>query len=585
MHVPRLIVTVACIVACCAVLSCASQALAGDTDGNDAAKVIHIPKDLDEREMQDVRDQYEKSLWGDKIDPRANKIDSRANSISENQVCDFNDLNEGLVWSRVFAWMKAHKEELAFLPPKIAQEREEEVLIRESDIFFAKFRRGLEVLNRNRKTLVLMYAEDRSRDREALDRYTCSWLIDPTGIIAKASIVTPGHASFDIPMTDEEQKKRAPNAYLALDDDFLQGIWNGLMVRTRSALRGPEPRRAEGCDDTSFPEVALTNEQFEFESSALQRASEILMPPPIADMLLKEAVANGRLLIIPVNSGQKIPFPALSLGSDYLIDKYVTMIVPSANAIADVFDANRGSSALSSKVNAVLPGGHAIAPVTSNASAPPVIARSLIVGDPDLSGDKTTCWPKLTQARDEALFISTALSDAAPLIDKAATFDRVVNQLKLGQKTLKYIHFATHGVSDPINPADGSFLALSGRNLTGTDLRKLHLKFSSSPLVVMSACFSGLGKVFPNGVFGLTDFWLDSGASQVVVSLWSVSDIGTDKLMQKFIMELKEGGSSSNDKIGPSAENALAIAMRKLKVEEHDPAIWAAFTVIGRATE
>jgi hypothetical protein len=82
---------------------------------------------------------------------------------------------------------------------------------------------------------------------------------------------------------------------------------------------------------------------------------------------------------------------------------------------------------------------------------------SLVVGDPDLSGDPVMCWPKLSEARDEAQFVGSALS-TTPFIDKEASFANIVKQLKAGQKTLSYIHFATHGMSDPIDPADKSFL-------------------------------------------------------------------------------------------------------------------------------
>ncbi|MER8865666.1 CHAT domain-containing protein [Mesorhizobium sp. M0751] len=125
-------------------------------------------------------------------------------------------------------------------------------------------------------------------------------------------------------------------------------------------------------------------------------------------------------------------------------------------------------------------------------------------------------------------------------------------------------------MTDPENPADGSFLALTKSHLTGAALRKMKLKFVQGPIVVMSACFSGLGKVFPGGVY--TDFWLKAGASQVVVSLWAVSDAGTRDLMALFAAEMSKqfenGATNAN-----GAETALALAMRGLKATERDPAV------------
>jgi CHAT domain len=50
------------------------------------------------------------------------------------------------------------------------------------------------------------------------------------------------------------------------------------------------------------------------------------------------------------------------------------------------------------------------------------------------------------------------------------------------------------------------------------------LKLEHDPLVVMSACQTGLGKIFEGGTFGLTRAWHFAGASQIVMSLWNVDD-------------------------------------------------------------
>ena len=43
--------------------------------------------------------------------------------------------------------------------------------------------------------------------------------------------------------------------------------------------------------------------------------------------------------------------------------------------------------------------------------------------------------------------------------------------------------------------------------------------FFNEPLVVMSACQTGLGKVFEGGTFGLARAWCHAGSSQIVTSL------------------------------------------------------------------
>jgi CHAT domain-containing protein len=52
----------------------------------------------------------------------------------------------------------------------------------------------------------------------------------------------------------------------------------------------------------------------------------------------------------------------------------------------------------------------------------------------------------------------------------------------------------------------------------------------------MSACQSGLGKVFEAGVRA----WYDVGAPQIVMSLWNIDDNATMELMLEFIRRLNQ---------------------------------------------
>ena len=97
-----------------------------------------------------------------------------------------------------------------------------------------------------------------------------------------------------------------------------------------------------------------------------------------------------------------------------------------------------------------------------------------------------------------------------------ATKAHVLERLK-GSRDASLVYFATHALSDAVNPMDGSFLALTGDHLYGRDIKGL--LFTNNPLVVMSACQTGLGKVFEGGTFGLVRAWYHVGASQIVMSL------------------------------------------------------------------
>lgn len=473
----------------------------------------------------------------------------------KSQICTPDLFLPNLVWSDVFKWKKEHKEDLVWMPSKEAEQLEQRERMRAADKYLPKFFSALEVLSTRQKTIALIYGEsNRHLDDGSTEEFTCVWLASSSGLIAYASVPASNPSSGD-PVTD---------------DDFLQVVWTGLRVNVRSAVRSPTSRDAgKGCEeDQTISDAPLSKEQLDQEKTALQKAKKHLIPDEIASMLQKEATKNARLLIIPARAAQKVPFAALPLGSGYLVDLYAPMIVPSAEDI--ILGAHSGDL-LSKEMKKSTDTGKVVGSVLS----------SLVVGDPDLSYDKSICWPPLPHALEEVEFVATTLGDANPLTGIEAAFDKVKSKLKSGQKSLRVIYFATHGMTDPNNPADGSFLALNKRHLSGSELRKLDLKFERSPIVVMSACFSGLGKVFPGGLFGLTDFWLRAGASDVVVSLWAVSDEGTSKLMKLFATELASMMPTQSKKYGGGAENALAVAMRKLKEVEPDPAIWSAFIVSG----
>jgi CHAT domain-containing protein len=155
------------------------------------------------------------------------------------------------------------------------------------------------------------------------------------------------------------------------------------------------------------------------------------------------------------------------------------------------------------------------------------------------------------------------------LVGKAATRQAVVAELN-SQPSPKLIYFATHAITDTVNPQDGSFLALPGGNLRTREIGKL--KLTGHPIVVLSACQTGLGKVFDQGgIFGMARSWYYAGAGPVVVSLWNVPDIATRDLMGAFSAHLET----------ETPAEALAQAMQQVRKVHPDPRDWAGFTVYG----
>jgi CHAT domain-containing protein len=113
-----------------------------------------------------------------------------------------------------------------------------------------------------------------------------------------------------------------------------------------------------------------------------------------------------------------------------------------------------------------------------------------------------------------------------------------------------YIHFACHGRFSLDNPLDAA-LELAPDRVTGSDgslslgeiFESVYL--SKAPLVVLSACETGLTKVeeWRDEYIGLPAGFLYAGAKTVVSTLWPVADVGTWLLMRSFAQQIAAGAT------------------------------------------
>jgi hypothetical protein len=341
----------------------------------------------------------------------------------------------------------------------------------------------------------------------------CTWLFTTRGIEAAATVPIP-----------EESPFRSISA--------ARTVRRGLDVEGRAAARAPRPRLGQTADATGIGERA--------SDRLTEEAWSLIMPAVLAAKL--QGSSAKRLLILPVSDIGFVPFAALPLGGELLIDRFALVLLPDIEALLG----------LSLDVRAL-------------GDREP---RSIIVGDPDLSQDRRWNFPPLPGARSEAMEVA-ALVGAQPLIGEEATKRRVMDQLKAGWNA-RLIYLATHALSDAVNPMDGSFLALAGDHLYGRDIKSL--LFPMSPIVVMSACQTGLGKVFEGGTFGLVRAWYHVGAQQIIMSLWNVDDNATKDLMVGFMGRVKSGAIT---------EFALRDAMLATRQKYADKALWAGVALFG----
>jgi len=144
----------------------------------------------------------------------------------------------------------------------------------------------------------------------------------------------------------------------------------------------------------------------------------------------------------------------------------------------------------------------------------------------------------------------------------------------------RVLHFATHGLLDTERPQfTGLALAPTGAPDADGFLRVgevFNLRLGS-PLVILSACETGLGKEKRGeGVIGLTRAFMYAGAPTVGVSLWSVADKSTAELMPDFYGRLLTGQASG-------APAALRAAQQQMIAGKHysAPFYWAPFVLVG----
>jgi len=108
-----------------------------------------------------------------------------------------------------------------------------------------------------------------------------------------------------------------------------------------------------------------------------------------------------------------------------------------------------------------------------------------------------------------------------------------------------------------------------------TALEVLDMNLTGTKLVVLSACETGLGEIHEGeGVYGLRRSFQEAGVSEVISSLWEVSDAGTQALMTDFYDRLLAG-------------TPARIALRDAQLALLDspqwgyPYIWSAFMIVG----
>ena len=242
---------------------------------------------------------------------------------------------------------------------------------------------------------------------------------------------------------------------------------------------------------------------------------------------LESAIEERDLVIVPAGLLHYVPFNALRDSSGYLIESRTITHAPAASIW----------QMLASKPEQRL-------------------KRALIMG----FADENT-----PQVENEVLAIKEIMRTANCFTGSQATF----SNYRENAPKHDIIHLACHGQFRSDNPLFSSLHLADGR-ITVRDAADQRL---SAGLVTLSACETGLNKVFAGEeIIGLARGFLSAGVRSILLTLWSVNDEATKRLMIDFYTNLQRGCSVTA---------SLQIAQVKFIEQGEHPYYWSPFILIG----
>ena len=424
---------------------------------------------------------------------------------------------------------------------------------------------------------------ERARGRAFLDLLATK-NITPTPPLRVASAVLPTRGTAALVSSDDATAvaRRLNSTVLAYwTDDISTVIWtvspDGHIAYARTAigaatldkwiseaLRGPEkPASSAPVQIASRGGETLVAGG---SHDAWRRLYDTLIRPVRSNLPSK---AGSRLTIIPSGPLFRLSFAALmDEKGRYLLENYTLNYSPAIEVFQYTREAQQRTAAL-----------------------PP---RYLLVANPSgMPSANGKTLPALPGSEKEVQGISRLVPRDSTVLLAGRRADEASVRRAMPDSTV--IHLATHGVIDG-NDSLTSFLALgktstqpdaNGR-LTAEEVYSLDLH---ADLVVLSACRTGLGRIFGDGVAGLARAFFYAGAASVVSTLWDVADEPTAQLIGDFYRSYGKRGSSGKSEALRDAQLNLMRSLRKGEVRvdtplgrldlPEDPLLWAGFVLLG----
>ncbi|KIJ51548.1 hypothetical protein M422DRAFT_158315, partial [Sphaerobolus stellatus SS14] len=188
---------------------------------------------------------------------------------------------------------------------------------------------------------------------------------------------------------------------------------------------------------------------------------------------------------------------------------------------------------------------------------------------------------KLPGTVDEIKYIKAVLEQftaltLTTLVEEKATLENVVSELK----TASWVHFACHGVQNPVHPTESALLLAGKDRLTLAMLTSL--KITQGGLAFLSACQTAKGdEKLSDEAVHLSAGMLAAGFRGVIATMWSVGDQVAPQVARDVYKYLKESGMDVSE-----AAHALHLAVensRNNMQAEDDAAFisWVPFIHMG----
>jgi CHAT domain-containing protein len=164
------------------------------------------------------------------------------------------------------------------------------------------------------------------------------------------------------------------------------------------------------------------------------------------------------------------------------------------------------------------------------------------------------------------------------LLKKKATEER----FKRIADNYDILHLATHGIINNEYPMFSKLVFKPEKDSVNDGLLNTYEIYNmqiNSPLVVLSACNSGFGKLHKGeGIISLARGFFTAGAKSIVMTLWSVGDKTSSKLIHYFYSNL-----ASKQNIGDAMRGAKLAYLEQTDEMKAHPYFWAGYIVLGNA--